>query len=60
MVVKGLAMSPTTDARFHLLTQIFGGRQSARFIHFLSAGGLVLFLIIHVLMVLLAGPINEL
>ena len=60
MVVTGLAMSPTMDARFHLLTELFGGRQSARFVHFLSASGLVLFLVVHVLMVVLAGPINEL
>ena len=60
MVVTGLAMSPAMDARFHLLPEVFGGRQSARFVHFLSASGLVLFVVIHVLMVVLAGPFNEL
>lgn len=60
MMLTGLAMSPTVDARFPLLTIMLGGRQSARFLHFLSASGLVLFLLVHVAMVVLAGPINEL
>jgi thiosulfate reductase cytochrome b subunit len=59
MILSGLAMSPAIDARFHFLTTILGGRQSARFLHFLAAGGLVLFVVVHVLMVVLAGPLNE-
>jgi thiosulfate reductase cytochrome b subunit len=38
---------------------LFGGRQSARSIHFLCAMGLLAFIIVHLAMVLLAGPINE-
>lgn len=60
MVVTGLAMSPTMDAAIPLLSDIFGGRQSARFIHFLAAGGIVLFVVVHLAAVILAGPINEL
>jgi thiosulfate reductase cytochrome b subunit len=36
-----------------------GGRQSARSIHFLCAAGLVIFIIVHLALVVLAGPINE-
>jgi thiosulfate reductase cytochrome b subunit len=60
MVLTGLAMSPAIDARFHLLTLALGGRQSARTLHFLSASGLVGFVVVHVAMVVLAGPVNEL
>lgn len=60
MILTGLAMSPAIDARFHLLTSVLGGRQSARFLHFLAAGGLVTFVVVHVAMVVLAGPFNEL
>ena len=60
MVLTGLSMSPAIDARFHLLTILLGGRQSARTLHFLSASGLALFALVHVAMVFAAGPINEL
>ena len=40
------------------LVELFGGRQSARTIHFIAATLLVLFVIVHLVMVLLAGPIN--
>lgn len=60
MLLTGLAMSPTVDARFHLLPMLLGGRQSARTLHFLSASGLVLFALVHVLMVIAAGPIRTL
>jgi len=59
MVLTGLTMSPGIDAAFPWLTVIFGGRQSARSIHFISASLIVLFVIIHVAEVFLAGPINE-
>lgn len=59
IIVTGLAMSPALDAAWPWLTEMFGGRQSARSLHFLAAGGLVLFFIVHIAMVLLAGPINE-
>ena len=60
MVLTGLAMSPAIDARFPFLPILLGGRQSARTLHFLSASGLVLFALVHVLMVIAAGPLNEL
>jgi len=60
MVLTGLAMSPGMDAVWPWLLEVFGGRQTARSIHFLGMTLLVLFFIVHILMVLAAGPINEL
>jgi thiosulfate reductase cytochrome b subunit len=59
VIVTGLAMSPGMDAAWPWLTEIWGGRQSARSIHFLCAFGLVAFVAVHLIMVVLAGPINE-
>jgi len=59
MILTGLAMSPGTDAWAPLVTEVFGGRQSARSVHFLCAWALVGFFVVHIAMVLLAGPINE-
>ena len=59
MVLTGLTMSPTMDTAWPWLLDLFGGRQSARSIHFIVAFLLVLFFLVHILMVLLAGPINE-
>ena len=59
MVLTGLAMSPGVDAAVPWLVDVFGGRQSARAIHFLSASAIVLFVVVHVIEVFLAGPINE-
>ena len=60
MVLTGLTMSPGLNAQWPLLLDLFGGRQSARSIHFICATLLVGFIAVHLLMVLLAGPINEL
>jgi thiosulfate reductase cytochrome b subunit len=38
---------------------LVGGRQSARTIHFIVMALFVLFVIVHVLMVVYAGPVNE-
>jgi thiosulfate reductase cytochrome b subunit len=60
MVATGLTMSPGMDARLHFLVEVFGGRQSARTIHFLTASTLVLFFIVHIVAVVAAGPLTEL
>lgn len=60
MVLTGLAMSPGMDSAWPWLLQVLGGRQTARLIHFLTMSGLVAFFVIHIVMVVLAGPINEL
>lgn len=60
MAVAGWAMSPGLDAFFHPLVAIFGGRQSARTVHFALAFLIVLFTFIHVLMTILSGLVNNL
>ena len=60
MILTGLAMSPGMDGIVPWLVDLFGGRQSARTIHFIVAGLITLFVLVHVAMVLLAGPVNEL
>jgi len=59
MVLTGLAMSPGVDAAWPWLLVLFQGRQSARSIHFICAMALLAFIIVHLVMVVLAGPINE-
>jgi thiosulfate reductase cytochrome b subunit len=58
-VLAGLTMSPGADAAMPWLLDLFGGRQSARTVHFVIAWLLVLFVIVHVLMVLVSGVINN-
>jgi len=59
MVVTGLCMSPGFDAFAPWLVAGLGGRQSARTLHFLFAFTIVLFIAVHLIEVLLAGPLNE-
>jgi thiosulfate reductase cytochrome b subunit len=59
MVLTGLTMSPGFNAFAPWLLDLFGGRQSARSLHFLCASGLVAFIAIHLTEVVLAGPYNE-
>ncbi len=59
MIFTGLAMSPNMDAAWPWLLDVFGGRQSARSIHFIAASGLTLFIIAHLALVILAGVWNE-
>jgi thiosulfate reductase cytochrome b subunit len=59
MVLTGLTMSPGVDAAVPWLVSLFGGRQSARAIHFITANLIVLFVIVHLVEVVLAGVWNE-
>jgi thiosulfate reductase cytochrome b subunit len=59
LVLAGLTMSPGVDAAFPWLLSLFGGRQSARTIHFIAAFYLVGFLFVHVVMVLVSGFLNN-
>lgn len=59
IVFTGLAMSPTIDTAFPWLVTIFGGRQSARTIHFVACFSFVGFIVIHVLQVILTGFLNN-
>jgi thiosulfate reductase cytochrome b subunit len=59
MIVTGISMSPGIDSAAHWLPDLFGGRQSARTVHFIAATLIVLFVLVHVIEVLLSGPFNE-
>ena len=59
IVLAGWTMSPGLDAAFPQLLALFGGRQTARTVHFIVAWGLVLFVVVHVVMVLLTGVWNN-
>ena len=59
VVVAGLAMSPRLDAVFTGWVDLLGGRQSARTLHFLAGLGLLLFVVVHVAEVFIAGVWNE-
>ena len=59
MILTGLSMSPGFNAAAPWLLDLFGGRQSARTIHFLTMAALVGFFVVHMAMILLAGPFNE-
>jgi thiosulfate reductase cytochrome b subunit len=59
VVLTGLTMSPGMDAVFPVLLDVFGGRQSARTIHFLCATGIVLFAAVHIFMVIVSGLWNN-
>lgn len=59
IIFTGLAMSPGMNAAWPLLVGATGGRQSARSLHWIFANLMLLFIIVHLLMVMLAGPWNE-
>jgi thiosulfate reductase cytochrome b subunit len=55
MIWTGLAMSYGFVSAFPLSVQLLGGHQTARSLHFLVTILLVLFLLVHILMVMVAG-----
>jgi len=55
MIWTGLAMSPSVTSVFPFLVTVLHGQQSARTLHFFIANFLVLFLLVHIAMVSLAG-----
>src|SRR5271165_2953748 len=55
IIWTGLAMSPAFVSAFPATVNVLGGQQSARTIHFFVSLALVLFLLVHVGMVWLAG-----
>ena len=57
IIWTGLAMSPAFESLVPVT--VLGGHQSARTIHFLVTGFLVVFLLVHVLMIVLAGFRNR-
>lgn len=59
MILTGLSMSPGMNAAAPWLLDVFQGRQTARSIHFLTMVALIAFFAVHMAMILLAGPLNE-
>ncbi len=59
MLITGLAISPGMDAAWGLLTEVFGGRQSARSIHFVVSWLLFAFFVVHIALVLLNKPLKN-
>ena len=55
VIWTGLALSPAFDSAVPLAVAALGGRQSARTLHFFISWLLVLFLMVHVAMIFLAG-----
>lgn len=60
MILTGMAMSPGMEPAAPWLVEIFGGRQSARSIHFIVAWFTCAFFIVHIALVLLSGPVRQL
>ncbi len=60
LILTGLTLSPGMNAAWPWLVDLSGGRQSARSIHFIAAWTLAAFVLLHLAMVLLAGPWNGL
>lgn len=60
MILTGLSISPGMEPTLGWLVDVFGGRQSARSIHFLFAWAIFGFFVVHVALVLLTGPIGQL
>ena len=59
MIWTGLAMSFGFTSEFPLAVRLLGGQQTARSLHFLVTISFVVFLLIHVLMVIVAGFRNR-
>jgi DMSO/TMAO reductase YedYZ molybdopterin-dependent catalytic subunit/thiosulfate reductase cytochrome b subunit len=53
MLLTGAAMSPAIEARFPWYIKLFGGKQGARSLHFLSLVAFILFIIVHTALVLI-------
>ena len=58
-ILSGLTLSPGMNAAWPWLVDLFGGRQSARSVHFIMAGSVAAFIVVHLALVIFAGPINE-
>lgn len=54
-ILTGIAMSPAVVNRFPWYAKIFGGRQAARSIHFLTMLSFLAFLVVHVTLIVMTG-----
>jgi sulfoxide reductase catalytic subunit YedY len=54
-ILTGIAMSPAVVNRFPWYARLFGGRQSARSLHFLTMAAFLAFIVVHVALVAMTG-----
>ncbi|MEJ1240474.1 cytochrome b/b6 domain-containing protein [Chryseolinea sp. T2] len=59
VVMTGLAMSPAVAAGFPIIVSMWGGTQSARTIHFFASIAVELFLVVHLVMIIITGFIQN-
>ncbi|MGE5952303.1 MAG: cytochrome b/b6 domain-containing protein [Qipengyuania vulgaris] len=59
MVFTGIGISPGMEPSFGWMVDLMGGRQSARSLHFIFAFLLFGFFVVHLALVILAGPIGQ-
>ncbi|HEX8483950.1 cytochrome b/b6 domain-containing protein [Sphingomonas sp.] len=59
VILTGVALSPGMNAAWPWVLDLFGGRQSARSLHFIAMVVLTGFTVVHLVLVILAGPVNE-
>lgn len=58
-ILTGIAMSPAVVNRFPLYAKLFGGRQCARSIHFLTMLSFAGFIVVHVALVAITGFVRN-
>jgi len=59
LILTGMCLMPGLSPITGWAIDLFGGRSTARSVHFICAGGIALFIVVHLALVVLAGPINE-
>ncbi|WP_427966997.1 cytochrome b/b6 domain-containing protein [Altererythrobacter sp.] len=59
MIATGLAISPGFEPAAPWLVDLLGGRQSARSLHFITAWAIAGFFLVHIVLILLSGPIEQ-
>lgn len=59
LILTGMSLSPGLSPLTGWAIDLLGGRATARSVHFLSAMGIGAFIVVHLLLVMLAGPYNE-
>ena len=58
-ILTGVAMSPAVVNRFPWYARLFGGRQSARSLHFLTMMAFFAFIVVHVALVAMTGFVRN-
>lgn len=59
LIVTGMGISPGMEPLLSPMIELLGGRQSVRSLHFIFAWALFGFFVVHVVLVLLSGPVRQ-